>query len=82
MIIFIAHGTIEVQMVDKHGEVHVIDTLRRGSIIGQYSVLYNEQSMFTMTAKTGVRLLTLEKQFFMDNKEKIDGLEYCIFQIE
>jgi len=82
MIILIAHGTVEVQMTDKHGDVHVIDTLKRGSIIGQYSVFCNEQSIFTMTAKTSVRLLTLEKQFFIDNKEKIDGLEYCIFQIE
>jgi len=47
-------------------------------MIGQYSVLYKEEFLFTATAKSNVRLLTLDSQFFQDKDDLIDGMKNLI----
>mmetsp|Transcript_11980 Transcript_11980/g.18510 ORF Transcript_11980/g.18510 Transcript_11980/m.18510 type:complete len:130 (-) Transcript_11980:16-405(-) len=63
-ILFVVHGELELRIYDEDGNSTVLDTLQQGDTIGQYSVLANEGFMFTATANTNVRLLTLDSSFF------------------
>ena len=57
---FIVNGLVELQLVDEEGNVYVLETLGQGDMIGQYSVLFDTQLMFSVIAKTNVRILTLD----------------------
>ena len=79
---FIAYGFVDLEIIDKHGDVHVLDTLEQGDLIGQYSVLYENFLVFRVVAKsTSVKILALDGQkFFMDlgDTDKIAGLKSAI----
>ena len=47
-------------MISNNGDKILLDVLNAGSIIGQYSVLYEEPFIFSAVAKSSVRLLLLE----------------------
>ena len=81
-IIFIADGEVEVQMYDKMGKKYVVEVLKAGAVINQYGMYYNVLSLFTMESKADTKLMTLDKPFLQENIDNIDGLEYCIFEIE
>jgi len=71
-VYFIVNGLIQLQVEDSIGENHVLEELRQGDIIGQYSVLFDESLMFNIVATTHVRVLTLDNNFFklMTNGQK------------
>ena len=52
-------------MLDEEGDIHMLEELGQGDIIGQYSVLYDTELMFSVIAKTSVRILTLDQDFFV-----------------
>mmetsp|Transcript_34327 Transcript_34327/g.52595 ORF Transcript_34327/g.52595 Transcript_34327/m.52595 type:complete len:135 (-) Transcript_34327:473-877(-) len=81
-LIFVVQGLIELQIFDQDGNKYILDTLKQGDVIGQYSVLFNEGFLFTTVAKTSVRILSLDQSFFVDQKDEIDGLEDAIFEAE
>ena len=64
-MVFIVNGLIELQVLDEEGGVHTLEELGQGDIIGQYSVLYDSELMFSVIAKTCVRILTLDQNFFV-----------------
>jgi len=41
-------------------------------------VLFDEESNFTVKALSNVRILTLTQEFFIQNKETIEGIEEAI----
>jgi len=65
-MIFVVQGFLELKVFDRNGQDYILETLKQGDMIGQYSVLYNESLMFTAVAKSNVRLLTLDQSFFLE----------------
>ena len=51
-------------------------------MIGQYSVLFNENFLYSVVAKNHVRLLSLDQQFFLDHQDDIEGLKETIVEAE
>jgi ATP-dependent helicase/DNAse subunit B len=47
-----------------------------------YSILFNEGFLFTAMAKKNARVLTLDRDFFLDKYEEIEGLRECIIKAE
>ena len=47
-------------------------------MIGQYSVLYQEEYIFTMVALTAVKTFVLNKDLFIDERKNIPGLTFAI----
>jgi CRP-like cAMP-binding protein len=81
-LIFLAYGEVEILMFDVLEKKYVLETLRAGSVIGQYGIFYDQPSMFKMVASKDVKLMTLDRHFFREFKDDIDGLEFCLFIIE
>ena len=70
-IYFIVNGKVDLEIMDQEGNIHVLETLQQGDNIGQYSVLYHSDLVFSIMAKsTSVRLLTLNDKFFLDYGDK------------
>ena len=51
-------------------------------MLGQYSVLFDEPLLFTATAVSNLRLLTIDQSFFTEYKDTIQGLEDAIYEAE
>jgi len=49
-IYFVVQGRIELVVLNSMGEKFVMEVLRQGDIIGQYSILFNESFLFNMVA--------------------------------
>ena len=81
-IIFIVEGDISLTVFDSQGNEITLENLNQGDVIGQYSVLFNEEIMFSVKALTNARILTLSEEFFSKNKEYIDGIEDAIIEAE
>ena len=81
-LIFLVQGQIELVIYDENGNESTLELLNQGDVIGQYSVLFDEEIMFSVFAKTNVRILTLSQEFFRSNLELIDGLEEAILEAE
>lgn len=64
-MVFIVNGLAELQVVDPDGVVHILEELKQGDVVGQYSALFDMQLMFNMIAKSNVRVLTLDQKFFV-----------------
>jgi len=80
-IYFVINGSIDLEILDPHGDVITLETLQQGAIIGQYSVLYKQDQVYRMMAKsTTVRLLMLPESFFTEygDKDKIEGFQKAI----
>ena len=65
VMIFIVNGCVELQVLDEDGNIHILEILGQGDMIGQYSVLFDTELMFSVIAKTNVRILTLDQNFFI-----------------
>ena len=90
-IIFIINGLVELRVDDMFGNIYSFLELRQGDIVGQYSTIFKEELMFTVKAKTNVRILTLDYNFFIEKIKKkfsetnfcaIEGLEQAVFRAE
>lgn len=55
--------------------MYLLDTLKQGDTIGQYSVLFGQALEFNATAKTSVRILTLSENFFAHFGNEADCCE-------
>ena len=47
-----------------------------------YSILFNEGFLFTAMAKNSVRVLSLDREFFLEKYEEIEGLSGTILKAE
>ena len=81
-LIFVVQGHIELQIYNSFGEIYILDTLVQGDIIGMYSILFNEGFLFTAMAKNSVRVLSLDRDFFLEKYEEIEGLSGTILKAE
>lgn len=63
-IMFIVNGLVDVEILDADRNKFLLDTLKQGDSIGQYSVLFGQAFEFNATARTHVRILTLSENFF------------------
>jgi len=70
-MIFIVQGVVDLVVFDQDGNEKILDTLSQGDIIGMYSVLFDETTIFSAVTKTSVRILTLDQDFFADYKDVI-----------
>lgn len=60
--------------MDSEGNILVLETLREGDSIGQFSVLFETKLVFRIMAKTtSVRYLTLDDTFFVEYGDKDYG---------
>lgn len=78
---FVVNGKVDLEIMDKSGNIHWLESLQQGDIIGQYTVLYGQDLVFRIVAKSNtVRLLTLSSEFFQEygDKDIIDGLNAAI----
>lgn len=64
------------------GEKHVLHTLKQGDVLGQYSVLFNQNFLFSAEATTQVRVLTLDQDFFINYQDQIEGLKEQLIKAE
>ena len=71
-IIFIVNGLVDIEVVDADQNKLLLETLKQGDSIGQYSVLFGKEFEFNVTAKTHVRILTLNENFFFDFSHAAD----------
>lgn len=81
-ILFLVQGRIELQILSPTGEIYILETLKQGDIIGQYSVLFEEQFLFSAVAQSNVRLLTIDQSFFLDHNDQIQGLAESVEKAE
>mmetsp|Transcript_26747 Transcript_26747/g.40811 ORF Transcript_26747/g.40811 Transcript_26747/m.40811 type:complete len:129 (+) Transcript_26747:524-910(+) len=63
-IIFLVHGVLELLIFDNDGNEFVLDVLKPGDIVGQYSVIFSESFLFTVRTKSNARILHLRNSFF------------------
>ena len=85
-MMFIVNGVVELQVLNEEGQLHTLELLGQGDMIGQYSVLFNNDIMFSVIAKTNVRILMLDRNFFIKfgvygkngDLDDIEGLEDSI----
>lgn len=61
---FVVNGLVEIEVEDNNHNKYLLDTLKQGDLIGQYSVLFGQEIEFNATAKTHCRLLQLPDTFF------------------
>lgn len=48
-----------------------------------YGLHFNKTALYSAIArKNGVRILSLNQHFFLHNKNKIDGLDIALYQVE
>lgn len=73
-ITFIIEGDIDIEIHNQDGESCQLDVLKKGDVIGQYSILQERGFLFSATALEKVRTFTLSKQFFLEYQNKIEGL--------
>ena len=63
-LMFIVNGFVDIEIEDTDHNPYLLDTLKQGDLVGQYSVLFGQEYEFKMTAKTSVRVLKLSDHFF------------------
>ena len=81
-IMFVVYGKIELIIPDNRGEKHILRTLIQGDMLGQYSTLFNKSFVFSAIAKTNVRLLTIDRSFFLDYRDVIKDVDDAVYQAE
>ena len=80
---FLVCGEVELKITNDKGDKRILDTLKEhGCTIGQYSVLFEEPFIFTVVAKTYVRLLVLDISFFINCRDSINDLDDAIVTAE
>lgn len=83
---FIVNGILELNIRDQMGQIYTLEELHQGDIIGQYSVLFDQDLCFSARAKTSVRVLTLDQKFFVQfgllgchgDQNEIPGIDEAI----
>lgn len=73
-IYFVVQGKIDLIVEGSDGKTHVLETLKQGDVLGQYHCLFNQSFMFSVVAKSQVRLLLIDQKFFMNKLETLEGL--------
>ena len=63
LMISIINGLVELQIIDEDGYIHILEKMGQGDIIGQYSVLFDTELMFSVISKTNVLVLTLDQNY-------------------
>ena len=81
-VMFVVQGKIDLKVIDKSGEKFLLQSLKQGDMLGQYSVLFDEPLLFTAHAVSNLRILTIDQSFFMEYKDTINGLEDAIYEAE
>ena len=67
---FVVEGEIEIEVHNSKGECCVLDVLKQGDVIGQYSILKDTGYKFDANAFTNVKVFVLTKEFLLNHHHK------------
>jgi len=75
------NGKVDLEIIDKTGNIHTLETLEQGDNIGQYTTHYSNDLVFRIIVRSQTaRILTLDKKFFDDFAYtwKIEGFKQAL----
>ena len=75
------NGAVDLEIMDREGNIQVLETLQQGDMIGQFSMHFGSCLLFRIVAKTlTVRMTSLGKSFFetYGDKNQIEGLNEAL----
>ena len=78
-IYLIVDGQVEIEIQNLAGEICQLEILRKGDIIGMYSILNQNEFHFTANAITKVTVLALDRSFLVDPHTKVQNLKDAIY---
>ena len=62
-LIFVIDGELHSEVMNSEGETCIIDILQKGDVIGQYSIINEEELYFSLQTVTDCTLMTVERNF-------------------
>ena len=75
---FVVDGEIEIEVHNSKGECCVLDILKQGDVIGQYSILKDTGYKFDANALNSGKVFVLSNDFLLANIHKIEGLSNAL----
>jgi CRP-like cAMP-binding protein len=65
-LIFIIDGEVNVEVKDSEGNICHIDTLKKGDVVGQYSIINESELFFSLTTHTDCKIMTVDRDYLLN----------------